>query len=1102
MNSVASKWYVYPSESYQNTTHGDEDQIRSIEVVSIGEKTKNAGNIAKKISVWAEDLIVKGQFRAKGIHLSVFNLTGAENPLLSVKPDPQEIKTLDNELDGKPGTNAGDIDLLLYSLSSDNIEVQLEAQGGSGQDGQNSVDNQGGNGGLGGSGGNVTVTYLDPHLIVQQSVAKAINPLLEKNTVQILADLKGLNINPILLDDGTTFGSACTKLAEIFMRLFPQMAIQNIVNLFNGLLPSRNESEVKILTNVIQELNTALSTKKSSKPISEILQPLENEPFKKIQLDKESHQTMDEACQRLKQLFEIFLSPQETELKKKISMEELLPIYSNINNALLLAVQKTKGTVASSISNSIGISGRNGDGPKGVVEGNFLNNPHNGMIKVNPVGQITKNLNESIDPVQLMMLVQKAGLCYFMADPTQKSGLENLQEAAILLNRLAIRLKFMPDLMKDDNTYKSDLRYQTLVSSYQSVTNWQKQLSQGLDFYGNSCGYVPLLSYSTYSEALDKLIDNFKQLEDSYHAYFLAEKEDQKKADQFQKALSQQESIISQAAGDLEELKNLGYQTAYDIFTYTDSILQKRKALDNAIQNLKDDISSYFNFNWKDFLNACSMIAFAPSSSLMYMTQVGTIVYNAEESVTQDDGIEVNKDYLVAKMQSTSASLDTITESYSKLKDGSFQPEDPGANKIIVEQQDFFKFLDNFQKSFPNKIDSIKKIFLDYVGIITDRNNKILHYNAIVKLMKKTKHKIDEARKIKDLSLSEKSLLQPDLPFMTAYMSKVYIDARAQIMQVLYTLSKAYEFWSLIKTNFLASDLPPSGLNHAELVKLKSDVIEAKLKALNSLKSIPQNFPKYEEKPGLLIRFDDPHILDTFKKSNVAILSVSEVRETTNDSDSPLAKLSDIRIKNVRAWLRGAKIKENLKVIDALLKVNITHTGKETIVSQENQVFQFYHDPLSKEFIYYSNSKEIFSDTNFGGNIENNEYAMIGPFTTWRIELDTSYSIKKSIVEAIKENILQKDMGINYPGKTTLSVASITQENEGVRVEIQNIVGSVVKTLTVNVKKEIITDSHTNEDLTNKGITVVLPSHQEVDLSDLEAIELEFTGKYYPFLRQ
>ena len=181
----------------------------------------------------------------------------------------------------------------------------------------------------------------------------------------------------------------------------------------------------------------------------------------------------------------------------------------------------------------------------------------------------------------------------------------------------------------------------------------------------------------------------------------------------------------------------------------------------------------------------------------------------------------------------------------------------------------------------------------------------------------------------------------------------------------------------------------------------------------------------------------------------------------------------------------------------------IHNFSRETVVSQYEQAFQFSHEQISKEFIYWSDSNKIYSEANFGGKIEDNEYALVGPFTTWRIELDTSYSSKKSIIDAVKDHILQKDMGIEYPGKSTLTVASITPFNEQkvVKIELQNIVGSIVKTLNINALTGTVIDAHTSEDLTDKNIAVILSSNREVDLSELEAIELEFTGKYYPFSR-
>lgn len=1102
--------YIHPSELFQKTSDDNEDQIRSIVSFTIGDGSSYPGDSTKKIKIWAEELIVQGVFRAQDIQLSVSNLSisNSNSAQLTVKPDAQKgdqpPSTGSDGQNGEDGTPAGTIDLFLNSLSSGSLGIQIDAQGGDGESGQDSIDQRGGYGGIGGSGGDVNITYLDTCSIVQESFKKAISSLSIDKSTQILTDLKGLNIDQVSLSDGTSFGNACAKLAEIFTQLFPEPAIKNILDSFCRLLSSNKlpEAETKIIQTALQKLKTTLDAPTPPEPISSILQPMEGEPFQTVVLDID--QTIEQACTTLTDLFSIFFSNQKTEIQKTIVVKELLPLIGNINEALTHVINQTINNVATSVLNTAGNNGRNGDGPQGVVTRPSSNTSTDGLVAINPISQVTQELEKYIDPAQTMMLVQNAGLHYFLAALSQHLDQDDLKQTCILLDRLAIRLAFIPDLTGDNSTDSTDFSYQSLISSYQSVTNWQKQLSLGLDFYGNSYGYVPLLSFSTYFNALVPLITNFQGLEISYTDYFQAEEKNNITIDNIRDALSKQKMTIDHAADDLRSLQDLANQIAYSIFMYTDPILQKRQALDQAIQELSQDIESYFNFSWKDFLSACSTIALAPESPLMYMTQAASFLDNSLTTISQDDGLEVNKDYLVAKMTNTAASIDNILETYSANNDGTLQPEDPAANKIIVQQDEFITFLENFQKGFPDDIESIKTLFTDYVQTIIDRNNKILDYNAYVGLMRKSNNTINSANQIAS-TLTNKSFdaLQPDLPLMTAYMSKVYIDARAQIMQVLYALSRAYEFWSLSDNNLLAISPSLSQLDWATLNALENSVNTAKLNALESLTSTAQIFPGASTDNGICIVFDDQNILNTFKQSNAIVLPISPVRKNTSDTESPFAHKCNIRVNNVRVWLDGVIIKDKDGPIDDKLQLKVTHTGRETIISQNDASFQFSHEQIIKEFVYYSETKKIDTEANFGHSVDNENdtlYSLVGPFTTWRIELENNYTAQKSLIDALKDNNLV-GMRIQYPGKTTLTVKSITQEEGGdIKIEIQNIVNIVVKTLTVNLQSGTIKDE-TGGDLTQikDQICVIFPSETQVDLSGLTSIVLEFSGQFYPF---
>lgn len=111
-----------------------------------------------------------------------------------------------------------------------------------------------------------------------------------------------------------------------------------------------------------------------------------------------------------------------------------------------------------------------------------------------------------------------------------------------------------------------------------------------------------------------------------------------------------------------------------------------------------------------------------------------------------------------------------------------------------------------------------------------------------------------------------------------------------------------------------------------------------------------------------------------------------------SESQHPFATRSNVRVTAVRLFFTGAAHTAN-----GFLSAKLTHNGAETIVDAANQQFQFYHNPITREFRYRFAAGDfepavdgtVDGDMSDGGATTDarDRYALLGPFTTWSVDL-------------------------------------------------------------------------------------------------------------------
>jgi hypothetical protein len=602
-------------------------------------------------------------------------------------------------------------------------------------------------------------------------------------------------------------------------------------------------------------------------------------------------------------------------------------------------------------------------------------------------------------PSQCARLLERARLMYLGLAP------EAVSELTELLLRLQARTQIFVDAADTSPLvayYAANEARVGAVGAVQQLravnaqaTRLLDQLRQGRDLFGHNGGYVPRASFGFYKSLLDDLITSFTTLEASYKRYFSALADNDARMEDVKAARDQHRAVLGAARRQLGTLRDEAERTAAVIHRYQASLPAARQALDEAIARVGEQIRTAFDFDFQRLVSAVSMLASAPESQFDLLKETGALLYQSATQITNDQGEPVQRAYIVGRMQAIQADVHALAEGYEQMADGELVPDDPGASKLVVAEEQLTTFLSQFRDRFPGELQALRDAFDAYVGQVVARNNQILSYNATILRLLRTKETLSQGeqdlRRLNDTALAT---LSPQLPDLVTFVSARYYGARTQFMEVLGMTARAFRYWALSDEDLLAhavGGLSLPEINAAVLEGARTAVLNAYRSAVESFGTSASTFPAAPDLPGLVVDVPAWQV-QRLKSLNEIIVRVPAVTRATTRDESVFAGMANVRVMYVRAWIDGARTREG-----SLLRVQLTHTGAEQIVSPSGAVFSFAHEPVRKMFIYDPSSERVLEEANFGLTPEvpgspSTIYAALGPFTDWHLEVRAEHN--------------------------------------------------------------------------------------------------------------
>ncbi|EXM08840.1 hypothetical protein ACKRZS_009882 [Fusarium odoratissimum] len=534
----------------------------------------------------------------------------------------------------------------------------------------------------------------------------------------------------------------------------------------------------------------------------------------------------------------------------------------------------------------------------------------------------------------------------------------------------------------------------SLKVSLENVRAIERNLYGGYDFYGHVASWVPSGSFPFYRDQLNSALNDLISIQNNYFKYQDIAREENKAKDRISYARAAVDVGKRSCKADLVTLRSQLKSSASSIAVLQEGLPTKRKALVEKIRAFSQDIKNSFNISMESFVNAASTFVFAPGLA-MGAVQAASLLHTGLSTITDDAGIQIRKEFVVNKITVMSAGLEGLKEAIEAGNGGELTVDDPGAAKLMAKESDIQDLLTKYRETLGSeKVRVVREMFDDYLKVVIDRNNLVIHYNACLVLWLTTKSKLDSyVQTERSLGRDFIERVHGEVPQLAVTVERNYITTISTVMELLYRTTKALSYVTLSVepttfTRLRGQGFLQEGIATA-LKEEKIDIIKRWANAIEGSKALRQPFGgdndavKYELTEEQLQSL----LLDLGGKDADygVIMGIPAARKRTPVDESPFAGYADVRLTRVRFYLDGVQTASNK------LQVTLLHGGTDEMVAPDDLSLKFTHDSSTIKFHYDIITGRIITD----GNVEDavdHIYALPGPFTSWRISISKKYN--------------------------------------------------------------------------------------------------------------
>jgi hypothetical protein len=618
---------------------------------------------------------------------------------------------------------------------------------------------------------------------------------------------------------------------------------------------------------------------------------------------------------------------------------------------------------------------------------------------------------------QRSMMLQRAKLSYLSADPNDTTGAAFV-EAATLLAYLVNVTSAFAGTSPPSGFSTADVTTLSNVNAEASAI--AGRMTQALDFYGHAANWVPMASYTVYAQSVSDMVSSMKTTESAVTSYW------QNWSDQ-QTLVTQLQSALTSAASHLSHLQSqrtaaaAAAQTTLEAVDSADTAMNDQHAI--LLARIADLESTLEVIAQEQIGEQCVFDNLIKGLNLI-ATVSGQKAFGTAAKVAgaiqglipgASGGTGAATEAAVQKIDVLGTTVATLPEAVTAAYDSASGPiiteQDPNAYKLLQEQSQFDDLVASFTSVTGAAQPAIDAMNL-YVTLVQQRNADVLTYNAAICELNTLDAEIAQTQALQNQASDAIAATDPQLPSMVAFISRLYEDEKWRLIRQFYLAFRALSFWALntdyasfySNGTFQLSSLDE--ISAASLGDYESAMEGAWTSALENFATPASVFPATGNPTGITVTIDNVDVIAALKQNYDVHFTIPAVTPQTTEAESNFSGFANVRLFKARPWITGATTTGGANV-----RVTLTHLGRETIVDTSGNAFVFTHAAIAKDFVYQPGAAPVISEEPDFGYVEtgnsdpslNATYALVGPFTTWRVTVDRSTADLSNVTSIVME---------------------------------------------------------------------------------------------------
>ncbi|ODM14418.1 hypothetical protein SI65_10153 [Aspergillus cristatus] len=605
----------------------------------------------------------------------------------------------------------------------------------------------------------------------------------------------------------------------------------------------------------------------------------------------------------------------------------------------------------------------------------------------------------SVHPAQCQMLLSKVQLLLFLDTK------ENTAKALALLQRLQQRLSFLGLSFTPDNLSGTKLgeAYRAAEPQLHIVSRSANQepisIAQLRTIYyevnkvlnharapvasaSTEFPKVPRASFAFFQKYARPLLEDLKNIEDDYLGYL----KDSISADRKHQAVISRANTCDtarmQKVNLLETVKADLTSTTLTIQIREVVMKKAQEDLSLAVRDFKEKVESAFGLTLASLFKSLPQVVFTFKTEWKKAADSLKAVWDSIGTVEESSGISLDRKNILTSITQIEGSINGLKEGYTLLKNGAANFDDPGFGKLAILDSQMEAFLNDLNGCLAKaEMQGLRDAFRKYIDAVQDRNAPVLQYSQDVLLLVRYQAEIETLdAQMQDIRRDEYDALGLEHPALTAFMRDMYTNILSSVQVWLKGMQQAYSFIALDERNIFGEALKGfsfSQFNFGMLNQVKSTLEMSYANRVNSWHSDMQKITKVTYPPAN-------------KVSTVPVSLTPQTRHPTTGSLIFGAERVDIRLNGIRLFL------DEVTTDDGYLDLWLIHSGIETIEDENKRPHNFKHAPIETNFRYEISTKRYTGDHTVSGSIssvtgigaEKDDYALVGPFTTWYIRIN------------------------------------------------------------------------------------------------------------------